>query len=70
MKIHLYWLQHDYDRYLNFFLYTISYLDQYKIEKKSEVVEQFQNSENLQTQNSEPESPESLDENYPLLASA
>ena len=36
----------------------------------SEAVEQFQNSENLQTHNSEPESPENLDENSPLLASA
>jgi hypothetical protein len=38
----------------------------------SEAVEQFQNSGNLQTQNSESESesPENLDENSPLLASA
>jgi len=36
----------------------------------SEAVEQFQNSENLQNQNSSPESQENLDENSPLLASA
>ena len=70
MKIIHYWLQHDCDRHSNLFFYSISYVDQYKIKKKSEAVEQFQNSKNLQNQNSEPESSEHLYENSPLLASA